>query len=105
MRSLEVAAAATVGISTIPFLAAWDAAGQAGRKYRETVNKFLNFGTALLVVPLGILCGLLARIAAPLDPRTPDSQKGLKSYIYRRNYRGRHYSGRSVARTIHALAS
>jgi len=105
MRSLEVAATATVGISILPFLSAWDASGEAGHKYRETVNRFLNFGAALLVVPLGIMCGLLARITAPLDPRTLDSKKGLKSYVYRRNYRGRHYSGTSVARTIHALAA
>lgn len=105
MSGLEAAAAGTLGISLLPFLGAWDLRNAGGRKYRRTVKKLFYLGIAVATVPLGLLVGLLVKLGALLDPRPLEYQNSLKSYQWRRNYRGRHCSGISVRRTLNAVAS
>ena len=102
MTGLEEGATATLMISLVPFLAAWEAKGEGGHKYRQVVKKAMYMLNAAVSVPAGKICGILASIAAVFDPRTLESGKGLNSYRYRRNYRGRHYSG---ARSVNSIIS
>lgn len=100
MTGLKESAVATVMICTVFFLAAWEAQGEAGRKYREVVKKAMYLVTSILPVVAGVICGLAARIGAAFDPRPAQSGKGLKSYRYRRGYSGRHHSGNPVWKVL-----
>lgn len=94
MRGLEIAATAIVSAAALPFLAAWDAKGLGPDRYRETVEKLYRTTVAVLTFVAGILCATAARAAAVADPK-PGTQPGRhpRSYLYRRSYRGRHYTG------------
>lgn len=94
MRGIEIAATAVVGTAILPFLAAWDAKGHGPDKYRETVKKLYRSVVAIMTTVAGICCATLAIAAAMADPQ-PGTQPGRhpRAYLYRRSYRGRHYSG------------
>lgn len=94
MRGLEMMATAIVGAATIPFMAAWDATGPGPQKYRETVKAIFYFAVGTLQIMAGIGCAISAyflsifyRKSEAIPGRHPNA------YLYRRSYRGRHYSG------------
>lgn len=105
MNGLETAASATLSICVVPFLMAWDAGGEGARKYRRTVKKFLYFSLALVTTPAGILVNIVMLALAPFDPRPLKNMASLKSYQYRRRYRGRHYDGVAAYMLIARAAS
>lgn len=108
MRGIETAATASLLVGLIPFIIAWESTHPGAEKYRQTVKTIYYTIKTVAMSAAWIACGLLARLLAPLDPRPAtypgprpaDSFKGLKHYLYRRTYRGRHYSGVPLIRLL-----
>jgi len=94
MRGIEVMATAIVSAATIPFFAAWDAKGSGPQKYRKTVRNIYGTVVATLALLAGMGCAVTAYMTSIVwrkDGNTPGRHPN--AYLYRRSYRGRHYSG------------